>query len=90
MERQKTISFINALQTKPANNHNKDQISMGKGYLARERGGEGKSKHFNQIQYFVIDFSLPDIPCRILIMLLTLRYLAKAIGFVKVKAQLLA
>lgn len=50
-------------------------------------GGEGKSKHFNQIQYFVIDFFLPDIPCRILIMLLTLRYLAKAIGFVKVKSS---
>lgn len=50
---------------------------------------EKKSKHFNQIQYFVIDFSLPDIPCRILIMLLTLRYLARAIGLVKVKALLL-
>ena len=50
---------------------------------------EGKSKHFNQIQYSVIDFSLPDIPCRILIMLLTLKYLAEAIGLAKVKALLL-
>lgn len=67
-----------------------DHISYGKGlFIFGRRRVEGKSKHFNQIQYFVIDFSLPDIPCRILTMLLTLRYLAKAIGLVKVKALLL-
>jgi hypothetical protein len=63
---------------------------MGKGHLAwEERGWREKSKYFNQIQYFFIDFSLPDLPCRIHIMPLTLRYLAKDIGLVKVKAQLL-